>query len=197
MNRREAFKKTALMAGVAMSGSMLTSLLQSCQEQKRLDWVPVFFNEKQAMVISEITETILPKTDTPGAKDLNVDIFVDAMFKKTLSPEDQKHVFEGYEKFIATCQDMFDKTFIELNEEERHQVLQKVEKDSNKFNPSVWGSTIGKQDPLDFYRRVKQFTLVGYYTSEQIGKNVLVYDPIPGEQKGCIPLSDVGNAWTL
>ena len=29
--------------------------------------------------------------------------------------------------------------------------------------------------------------------SEEIGENVLWYDPVPGQQKGCVPLSEAGN----
>ena len=37
-----------------------------------------------------------------------------------------------------------------------------------------------------------------YKTSEKIGEDVLAYDPVPAEQKGCIPLSETnGKAWSL
>ena len=36
-----------------------------------------------------------------------------------------------------------------------------------------------------------------YFTSEPVGKNVLHYDPIPGQFAGCVPISEVGNvSWT-
>jgi hypothetical protein len=44
---------------------------------------------------------------------------------------------------------------------------------------------------------VREFALLGFFTSERIGKEVLVFDPIPGGYKPCIPLSEVGNAWTI
>ena len=48
-----------------------------------------------------------------------------------------------------------------------------------------------------FFHLIKELVLLGYFTSEPIGKNVLHYDPIPGRYDGCIPLADVGNvAWT-
>jgi hypothetical protein len=48
-----------------------------------------------------------------------------------------------------------------------------------------------------FFHLVKELTLLGYFTSEPIGKNVLHYDPIPGRFDGCIPLAEVGNvSWT-
>ena len=48
-----------------------------------------------------------------------------------------------------------------------------------------------------FFHQIKELTLLGYFTSEPVGKNVLHYDPIPGRYDGCIPLSEVGNkSWT-
>lgn len=197
MNRREAFKNTALLFGVAISGSAITSVFNACDPKNRLSWKPVFFSEKQAATVSAIAESILPKTDTPGARELKVDVFIDVMVKETLSPEEQERIKTGIGEFSQTSKEMFGKAFEELPEEEQHQVLDQFEKEANTFNASVWGSTIGVQEPIHFYRRIKQLTLLGYYTSEYIGKNVLVYDPVPGVQLGCIPLKDVGNSWSL
>lgn len=196
MERRKAIKNSALFIGATLSSTMLTTMLQSCQEQDRLNWQPVFFTAEQAVVVSEITEMILPRTETPGAKDLKVDVFVDLMLKETLSPSDQEHVLKGYNRFTATCQEMFGKSFLGLNNEEKAEVLKKVGEETNTFVPTVWGSKLIKQEPLDFYRRVKQFTLVGYFTSEEIGKNVLRFDPIPGEYLGCITYNGE-NSWSI
>jgi len=196
MDRRKAIKNTALFVGATLSSSTLATMLQSCQGQDRLSWTPLFFNEEQAQIVSEITEMILPRTETPGAKDLKVDIFVDLMFKETLSPSDQEHVLVGYEKFSATCDELYGKSFLQMNNEQRAQILKKVGEETNTFVPSVWGSKLEPQPPLDFYRRVKQFTLTGYFTSEEIGKNVLRYDPIPGDFNGCLPYNGE-NSWTL
>ena len=48
-----------------------------------------------------------------------------------------------------------------------------------------------------FFHQMRELTLLGYFTSEQVGKNVLHYDPIPGKFQADIPLAEVGNrAWT-
>lgn len=196
MERRKAIKNTALFIGATLSSSALGSLMQSCQQQDRITWTPLFFSEDQALVVSELAETILPKTGTPGAKDLNVDIFVDLMCKKNLGPEDQQHVMKGYEQFTSVCDALHGKSFVDMDSSERAKVIERMEQDSNRFNPSIWGSPLGKQEPLDFYRRIKQFTLIGYYTSEDIGRNVLKFDPIPGAFNACIPYTG-DNAWTI
>ncbi|MCK5677686.1 MAG: hypothetical protein KAH72_04355, partial [Flavobacteriaceae bacterium] len=48
-----------------------------------------------------------------------------------------------------------------------------------------------------FLFSVRYYTLYGYYTSEKVGEEVLSYDPVPGVFKGCIPLKEIGNSWSL
>ena len=43
----------------------------------------------------------------------------------------------------------------------------------------------------EHFLRVRELTIVGYFTSETVGKTVLHYDPIPGRYDGCIPLAEV------
>ena len=44
---------------------------------------------------------------------------------------------------------------------------------------------------------LRQATILGYFTSEQVGKNVLHYDPVPGAYDGCVPIDQVGRRnWT-
>ncbi len=197
MDRRTALRNTGLLAGISLSGAALSTLVQSCQSQNRLTWEPLFFSLKQAETVSAMTEVLLPQTDTPGALDLNVDVFVDLMCKKHLSESDQQHVMQGCEAFMQYCRDSYGKDFPDLTEEQKAEAIRQAGEVANTFNPAVWGSPLGEQEPLDFYRRVKQFTLIGYFTSEEIGKNVLNYDPIPGEYNPCMPVEDVGNAWTI
>nr|WP_290932663.1 gluconate 2-dehydrogenase subunit 3 family protein [Haliscomenobacter sp.] len=84
MNRRELLKSSGLFVGYAVSSATLTSLFISCQAEAKvnLDWNPVFLSKEQANTLAEITETILPKTKTPGAKELAVPQFIDKMLKE-------------------------------------------------------------------------------------------------------------------
>ncbi|MFD2201714.1 gluconate 2-dehydrogenase subunit 3 family protein [Shivajiella indica] len=197
MNRRNALRKTALLASSAVAAPSLFSLLQSCKQQNRLEWTPQFLNEDQARFISSFVDTLLPRTSTPGALDVKTDIFLDLVFAKTYDTKAQEHVAAQIDKFNADCKASHGKIFADLNEEDKKAILQKAESESGKFNPSVWGTAVGKQEPVGFYRSLKSMAIWGYFSSEEIGLNHLSYDPVPGEYKGCIPLSDVGNTWSL
>ncbi len=72
IDRREALRKTALLMGAAVSASALTGILQGCKATPELTYTPVFFNADQATLVSEVADIIIPRTDTPGAKDAGV-----------------------------------------------------------------------------------------------------------------------------
>lgn len=197
MNRRNALRKTALLAGSAVAVPTLFSLLQSCKEQNRLEWTPVFLGEDQARFISAFVDTLLPRTDTPGALDVKTDIFLDLVFAKTYDAKAQENVVAEINKFNEECKKSHGKVFADLKEEDRMAVFKNMEAVSPKFNPKVWGTAVGEQKPVGFYRSLKSMTLWGYFSSEEIGTKHLNYDPVPGEYRGCVPLSEIGNTWSL
>ena len=197
MNRRDALKKTALAFGAAAGTPTLLSLLQACAQTDRLTWTPQFLNEDQARFISAFVDFLLPKTETPGGLDVKADVFIDLMYSKTYDEAAQKQVVADIEKFNADCKAKFGKVFAELSQEDKTACFKDQEANSPKFAPKVWGTGVGPQEPVGFYRSLKSTVLWAYFSSEEIGKNVLSYDPIPGEFRGCMPLSEVGNTWSL
>lgn len=197
MDRRKAIQKTGLLAGATLTMPTLLSLLQSCKTEPRLDWQPLFLTEDEAKTISAIVDMILPRTDTPGALDVKVDMFIDKVWAKTNNEEAQHKIKAEIAAFNEICKVDFGKVFIYLNETDRTTVLKAAERSSGKLNPGVWGTTVGNQEPIGFYRSLKSMSIWAYFTSEEIGEKVLNYDPIPGDYLGCIPLSDVGNRWSL
>jgi hypothetical protein len=197
MERRDALKRAAMAAGSAVMAPSLLSILQSCKQQSRLDWTPAFLNEDQARFIAAFVDTLLPKTDTPGALDVKVDIFVDKVFDSMYDQSGQAGVVADIEAFNTACNDRFGDAFADLDQHDRAEMFNQLEKETGKFNGKVWGTAVGTQQPVGFYRSLKSMTLWAYFTSEEVGKNILSYDPVPGAYLGCIPLSDVGNTWSL
>jgi len=197
MDRRSALKKAGVLAGSAVAIPSFFSLLQSCKSENRLGWQPLFFTESEAKTIAAILDMILPRTDTPGALDVKSDIFIDKVIAKTYDEEAQAKMRSQIAAFNSECEKNFGNTFIELNASDKEKVLQAAEKNSGKFSPGVWGTAVGKQEPIGFYRSIKSMAIWAYFTSEEIGKNVLAYDPIPGTYEPCMPLSEGQNRWRL
>lgn len=197
MNRRSALKKTGLLAGAAVAMPSMLSLLQACKDEPRLTWQPEFLTENEARTISSLVDTILPRTDTPGALDVKADLFIDKVIAKSYTEEDQQQMRAEIAAFNEDCKNDHGAIFPDLSEEKKTEVLKAAEKSNGKFNPGVWGKTIGDQGPIGFYRSMKSMAIWAYLTSEEIGENVLSYDPIPGNYEPCKPVSEVGNRWSL
>jgi len=195
MNRRQLLKQTILLGGVALSAPTLMSALTACTATKKN--TPQVLSTQQASTLAEVVDTILPRTETPGAKDLEVDKFIERVIAQLRSGSDQASIRQAIDDFNARSRERFGKNYVDLGQVQRHQMLEQEERDAGTYNPTIWGATVGKQEPVGFYRELKSLAIWGYYTSEYIGKNVLNYDLIPGEQKGCIPVEEVGNSWSL
>ena len=197
MQRRQALKKTAMAVGSVALGPALMNMLQSCQTQDRLTWEPMFLNESQAQLLSSMVDAILPRTSTPGGIDLKVDIFIDSVYGNLYTEEAQAYVVSELDKIQTSCKEKFGNLFSSLTPEQRSECLQHLESSGGKFNGKVWGTAVGTQEPVGFYRNLKSMILWGYFTTEKVGEEILNYDPVPGEYQGCISLSEVGNSWSL
>ena len=197
MKRRDALKNTALLGGAILSTSSMLGLLQSCQQEPRLSWQPSFLNTEQAQLISALVDAILPKTETPGGLDMKVDVFIDKVLADLYNEEGQQSVIEEMTQFNEKCKAKFGKLFHQLDATQKETILQVEEENSPKYNSGIWGTAIGEQEPVGFYRSIKSMAIWGYCTSEEIGRNVLNYDPVPGDYVGCVPLNEVGKVWSL
>src|SRR5688572_32525702 len=113
MNRRDALKNTVLVLGYTVAVPSLANIFSSCNNNAgtALGWEPQFFSSSQVALISELTEAILPKTKTPGAKELHIDQFIDRLVKQILSTEDQEKLKKGADAFEAEAKEVNGKSF--------------------------------------------------------------------------------------
>jgi gluconate 2-dehydrogenase gamma chain len=198
MNRREAIQRTALALGYAVTGPALVGVLKGCQARPELDFKPVFFTEEQAAVVSELSEIIIPKTETPGAKEAGVPGFIDSMLKEVYTKEDQDKFLKGLAEFEAEAQKEYGENFMGCSPEDRVALFKKHHDAAvtalGTGGPTGWWNTAGGADK-PFVLKVKELTLLGFFTSEPGATKVLQYNQVPGPYHGCVPLKEVGKAW--
>ncbi|WP_232830138.1 gluconate 2-dehydrogenase subunit 3 family protein [Lewinella sp. IMCC34191] len=195
LNRRDVLRNISWLAG----GAIITpALLHSCQNEPELGWKPAFFSDDEARFVTAYIDTLLPTTDTPGGLDVGVDRFIDKVMAATNADTDELLPMQtGIRDFDEDARTRFGKVFHELEADQRGQLFSDAEK-SPRYQPAVWGTAVGEQPPIGFYRSFKSMVLWGYLSSEKIGTEVLVYDPVPGEYDGDMPLSETGGrSWSL
>jgi gluconate 2-dehydrogenase gamma chain len=99
MDRREALKRTAWIMGGAVSAPAVLGILKGCTAKQTIDWKPVFLSNEQGALVSEVAEIIIPKTDTPGAKEVGVPGFIDQLVNECFTKEDQDKFLNGLKTF--------------------------------------------------------------------------------------------------
>src|SRR6187549_4005864 len=99
MDRREALKRTAWIMGGAISAPAIMGILKGCTAKPTIDWKPVFLSSDQGVLVSQVADIIIPKTDTPGAKEVGVPGFIDQIVSECFKKEDQDKFLEGLKAF--------------------------------------------------------------------------------------------------
>jgi hypothetical protein len=208
MNRRQALKNIGLGAGIIVVGPTTLSLLQSCKNDPESTWEPVFLSASNGYALKQILEVILPATDTPGANDLNIAGFIDSYMDEVASEERRANFNRSADAFAAAFRNQFDKEPENGKEEEYQQIVEKYLKATPEQREEYMRRNTETQDPMDkdpedtmdfesgaysYLSDVRDMGIWAWKSSEEIGENVLWYDPIPGEYIACGPVTELGN----
>ena len=199
MKRRDALGRVALIMGGALSAPTMLAFLEGCKKAGDTATGITFpFTPERQALVSEVTEIIIPKTDTPGAKDAKVGEFIEKMLKDCYSSGDQESFNKGLEELEK-------KDFMKATPQERTAILTEMEKASkeeiaNAATEKKKYTEAGKEytdASVPFFRLLKELTLVGYFTSEPGATQALDYVPVPGRYDGCIDLKPGQKSWAM
>jgi len=216
MDRRKALKNMGLAMGYTVAAPTLISIMQSCQGEPVLEWTPDFFTKDQGAVLTKLVDIILPKTDTPSASEVQVNLFIDRFINEVADQERQDFVKMSMGRFLEKAtKDAGKENAADLSVEELEKTLAaalkkatKEEEVTNMEAMKAYHEAIaeGKEALLDdtiaantFANDLRGMTIMGYKTSEYVGEEVLAYLPLPGEYIGCGDVQELtgGKAWSL
>ena len=190
MNRREALKAVSFLMGGAVLGAEL--FLTGCDTKQDEKRVNELFTESDVALLNEVGDTIIPETDTPGAKAVGIGSFMAMMVQDVYTEENQKYFREGIEKLKEGFEEQYDHSFMEGTPEERHAYLTKLNtelvRQKNKKNDD---------EPEHYFRMMKELTLLGYFSSEIGSTQALRYIETPGRYDACIPYEKGMKAWAI
>ena len=126
-------------------------------------------------LLAEVSETLIPATDTPGAKDLLAHLFALKMLDDCYKKEDQQKFVSGLNDFEKFVKQRTGKTFTSCSVAERESILNELDKRKS-------------EDALSyFYATQKNLTVQAYTTSKFYLTQVREYKLVPGKYKGCVP----------
>ncbi|MDH5825221.1 gluconate 2-dehydrogenase subunit 3 family protein [Sphingobacterium faecium] len=163
MNRRTLVKQLFIIAGGI-------ALLPSCLREQGGASI-VLQNIKIAAAdedfLAKLSDILIPKTDSPGGRELNLHLFVMKMVDDCESPEKQ----QGFVKGMQVLKDQYES----FTPEQILSAITVLEKEKER-------------DEVTFFKIFKSRAIQGYLNSEYVMTNKLIYKLIPGPYQAAVKL---------
>jgi hypothetical protein len=197
VNRREILKIAAVMLGAGLSGSLSQNVLAGLVPTSKPLGKP--FTAKTRKHVAILAEMIIPKTDTPGAIEAGAPAFIEMMVSDWFNDGEQKIFFAGLASLDDYCKTNFSKEFVACDEAQRTLALKDSEKSALTYKGNAPAVDISQKyvDPdTPFFSKLKELTVLGYFTSEIGSKQVLSYNPMPMTYDGDYDFSETGRQWS-
>ena len=205
MKRREAVSKVALLLGTAvigaeffLSGCKLNSREEEEKKKKEAKageakpkeekpkykqvYTGTLFTKEEIAYLDEVSDIIIPATNTPGAKAAEVGTFMAIMVTDSYKSEDQTIFRNGMKKLEDSSTKKYKAGFMALTPKQRNELLTAIDKDMSRYEKKK-----KKGAPTHYFMMMKQLTLLGYFTSEIGATQALRYQEVPGHYDGNLP----------
>ena len=132
---------------------------------RRENYTPLYFNPTEYRMIDTLTELILPKDESPGARDAGVSEFIDFMAAHG-DGDIRQPMRNGLAWLEANAKQMYGSDFANLSPEQQIAILKSVAYKSSVVAVNVTGQA--------FFELIRRYTVMGFYTS-RVGLEELNY----------------------
>jgi hypothetical protein len=142
-------------------------------------------SQQQAATVGAVADTIIPRTDTPGATDIGIQAFVDVIVTENYTGDERAAFLSGLEAIngYAKSLDATKPAFVDMGAgSDRHGALQDIERLADR-----------RSEPARTYWRLKGLVIHGYFTSERVMKDVLNVEIRPGRFDGAASMPARGG----
>lgn len=241
ITRRDALQRIAYVLG----GTLAASTIAGAMAENAFAWTttagardqgpgassPRTLTAEQFALVTALVEHIIPRTDTPGARDVGVQKFVDDLLTDHYKAPERNRFLAGLQgvdvrslrrykkKFMATTRGQQIAILTEMDKEAypaQGMIAQQEKKEQAPPRNTVVGPGSGGSGSMAqptaadvdgateevrteiasgwFWRRLKEITLVGYYTSQPGATQELHVNPM-GIWKGDMPYKTGQRAW--
>src|SRR5215208_5118765 len=128
-------------------------------------------------LVRAIADTIIPRTETPGATDVGVHKFVDVIVNEHFADSERTASLAGFDAIDARARSESNVAFAQLSAEKQTAMIDSFEKGDRNVEPS------------QTYWRFKGLVVHGYFTSEHVMTDVLKVTVMPGKFEGAAPVT--------
>lgn len=178
--RRAALIRLAGLCGLALSGEALAALAAPGR-------APGLLAPDALALTGVLVELIIPATDTPGALAVGAHHTISHLLHACATSQAQAQFMAGLARLDGIARSHGGKGFAAQAPARQAALLHALDAGQAPFNG----------EDREFFRQLKSYTALAYYTSEAGATRELAYAPVPGGFKGDVPLKKIGRSWAL
>lgn len=184
INRREALSRLGLLLGGVMIGSDI--YLGGATLEGKVNSAE--FTTGELALLDEIGETIIPATNTPGAKAVGIGAFIARMVSECYDDSQQAAFKAGMRQLDVAAMAKYGTGFLACGSVQRTTLL-------NTLDREVHADSARPETSVHYFHLIKKLTLLGYFTSEIGATQALRYVEVPGSFDGNAPYKSGDRAW--
>jgi hypothetical protein len=144
-----------------------------------------FFTSNESAFITALADTLIPKTDTPGALEAGVPAGFDQLLTGWASGVRRAAVKRAIAALLADLDQRAGEPFVSASPAARLSALTALDADA-------YGA---EHERYEDYRDIKVLMVRLYYASEPGATLELRHDPVPGGYDGDVPFAKIGRTW--
>lgn len=190
ITRREAIRRTGMIMGGVIFAPNLLGVLQGCTARVDPNWTPQLFTNNQARLVIALSDVIIPEDDAPSASQAGVPAFIESMVMDVYKEEQREMFLRGLDQFSSDASAALEGDFISMTDDTKFEYTYNMNRAAIDAGRS--GANNGEKPFILIFR---ELTILGYFTSEPGATQVLRYQPVPGEYRGCVPFEEIGRTW--
>lgn len=165
-----------MILGTAVIGA--EAFLTGCVNSKRT----FSLTKNDLILLNEISEVLLPESDTPGAREANVADFMKTIVSDFYNTAGQATFKAGINRIDEISNELYKTDFIDLTDDNKNTLVMALEDQAQEHYSA---DKQGKH----FYIMIKQLAIWGYLSSEVTAKQAFVFAPLIEKYKGSIDYS--------
>lgn len=189
MNRRKALGGILALAGLGAASVAGVKILYSNTKAVRGQM------QSYEGLLTEVVNVIIPATDTPGAKEANVQTYLINYMEACASNKEYNNFINGLAALQDTCLQDYDNHFETCDPAQQLEVLEALDRSASgngllvKIDHKIRGR--------GFFTILKALTIEGYCTSQLGATELLAYEPVPAKYLPITTLQPSQKAWAL
>ena len=186
MNRRAALLRLIAVTGTAFVGAEY--FLTGCARPSANRGEP--FRAEEIALLDDVADTIIPRTATPGAKDVAAGAFMAKVAHDCYSDVRFASFRDGIAAVDKLARKTFGKPFADGSAAERTALLVQLDAEQKQHARDKDAG-----DAPHYFGIMKELTILAYFTSEAGSTQALRYVESPGSYDGNVPYAKGDRAW--